>query len=76
MPIENEKEQGVFFNPAPIGSVFSSTNRDWNFACFKEFNNCYILLSNSSQTLENTTTDNQAKKNMEMRYDENNIRRI
>ena len=34
------------------GSAFS--NSDWDFTCFKRFNNCYILLLNSPQTLENT----------------------
>ena len=29
-------------------------NSDWDFTCFKQFNNCYILLLNSPQTLENT----------------------
>ena len=28
-------------------------NSDWDFTCFKRFNNCYILLLNSPQTLEN-----------------------
>ena len=27
---------------------------NWDFTCFKRFNNCYILLLNSPQTLENT----------------------
>ena len=30
-------------------------NSDWDFTCSKKFNNCYILLSYSSQTIENTT---------------------
>ena len=29
-------------------------NTDWDFTCFKKFNNCYILLLNSPQTIENT----------------------
>ena len=32
----------------------SSVNSDWAFTCFREFNNCYILLLNSLQTPENT----------------------
>ena len=27
---------------------------DWDLTCFKKFNNCYILLLNSPQTLEKT----------------------
>lgn len=30
------------------------TNSSWYFTYFRKFNNCYIWLSNSSQTLENT----------------------
>ena len=33
---------------------FKQENFDWDFTCFREFNNCYILLLNSLQTLENT----------------------
>ena len=32
----------------------SSANWNWDFMYSKEFNNCYILLSNISQALENT----------------------
>lgn len=32
----------------------SSTNLNWDSICFKRFNNYYILLLNSLQTLENT----------------------
>ena len=32
----------------------SSANLNWDFTCFKRFNNCYILLLNSPQALENT----------------------
>ena len=38
-------------------SAFNSNsfpNSDWDFTCFKRFNNCYILLLNSPQFLENT----------------------
>ena len=31
-----------------------STTSSWYFTYFRKFNNCYIWLSNSSQTLENT----------------------
>ena len=34
--------------------VFASTNLNWDFIYSKGFNNCYILLSNISQSLENT----------------------
>ena len=30
------------------------SNSDWDFTYFKRFNNCYILLLNSPQTIENT----------------------
>ena len=33
---------------------FASTNLNWDFIYSKGFNNCYILLSNISQALENT----------------------
>ena len=36
-----------------ISEVYS-TNSSWYFTYFRKFNNCYIWLSNSSQTLENT----------------------
>ena len=32
----------------------SSSNWNWDFMYSKEFNNCYILLSNISQAFENT----------------------
>ena len=34
--------------------IITSSNSDWDFTCFKRFNNCYIFLLNSPQTLENT----------------------
>ena len=45
---------------SPEGSIFvnsdflNSTNWNWDFIYSKKFNNCYILLSNISQSLENT----------------------
>ena len=39
----------------PGGEIYKvKTNSDWDFTCFKKFNNCYILLLNSPQTIENT----------------------
>ena len=37
-----------------LSIIVSSINTDWDFTCFKQFNNCYILLLNSPQTIENT----------------------
>ena len=37
-----------------VSLAFSSVNSDWDFTCFRKFNNCYILLLNSLQSLENT----------------------
>ena len=34
--------------------IINSSNLNWDFTCFERFNNCYILLLNSPQALENT----------------------
>ena len=49
-PITMFKKQFNFLSMA----VHPFPNSDWDFTCFKKFNNCYILLLNSSQPLENT----------------------